>query len=278
MKQLDLFSDQSMGYAAARRDLVSFDLIAAEGALERHLRHYPQDEAARRDLELVLLLKDRVGELPAGDELDGLLGLRELLPDELVPHWHGRLAACAEAAHGAGAYVGGAPAGLHWRLAGEPDKALASLHATLARSALDARARGYLADVLFSCGRLEEARREYLRAFVDGPAEVDCESLADPAVVELLDQASDYAAPGPAATWVAAIGTVERVFSGPPPALPLLQPERATPATSSRPAGIRFFELIVAERAARTLDDRVEIRRRMKEICPELLVAYMRRK
>jgi hypothetical protein len=278
MYQLDLFTDRHMRYAAARRAMLALDFVSAAGTLRAYLHSYPQDQIARRDLDLVVSLERRLSEVPADNELDRLLGLRGLLPDELVPQWHGQLAACAEAAHGVGAYIGRDSAGLHWRLAGELDRAVTSLRATLKRSALGARTRAYLADVLFLRGLLEEARREYLRAFVDGPTEVDCESLADPAVVELLDQASDYAAPGPAATWVAAIGTVERVFSGPPPALPLLQPERAAQGTSSRPTGIRFFELIVAERVARTLDERIELRRRMKGICPQLLVAYMRRK
>jgi tetratricopeptide (TPR) repeat protein len=278
MEQLDLFTDRHLRYAAARRALLALDIVSAAGTLRAYLRSYPQDETARRDLDLVLCLERRLSEVPADSELDRLLGLRELLPDELVSQWHGRLAACAEASLGAGAHIDGDPAGLHWRLAGELDRAIASLRATLKRSALDARTRAYLADVLFLRGLLEEARREYLRAFVDEPTTVDCAGLADPAVAEVVDRASEYAAPGPAVTWVAAIGTVERVFSGPPLAVPVGELVATPSGTPSRPAGLRFFDLILAERAARTLDERIEVRRRMKELCPQLLAAYMRRK
>ena len=276
VQQLDLFTDRGMGYAAARLALLSFDLATAERALREHLQRYPRDDAANRDLNLVTLLVQRLTESPTGDELNELLRLRADLPEDLLPCWHRRIAEYAEDKYGAGATVGGSPVGLHWRSANEPTKALASLQATLEQSPDDARVRAYFADVLYSVGRVEAARGEYLRAFVDGPTEVVCASLADPAVLELVDRASEYDAVGAAVTWVAAIGTVEKVFPAPPIALPFLQPACETPEGVA--PGLCFFWLLVRERAARTLDERVGLRRRMKELCPALLAAYLQRR
>jgi hypothetical protein len=45
-----------------------------------------------------------------------------------------------------------------------------------------------------------------------------------------------------------------------------------------RPPGAEFLAALLAEKRARTLDDRVTARRTMKRLCPELLRRYLDRR
>lgn len=128
-----------------------------------------------------------------------------------------------------------------------------------------------LADALWASGEEGRARREYFRAFADEPPAIAIERVADPAVARLVDLAcGEYELPEPGVAWVPAVGVVERVFALPQSVLPGLALGGAP-----RPPPLEFIELIARERAGRTLDERVVVRRRMKALAPKLLEAYL---
>jgi tetratricopeptide (TPR) repeat protein len=274
MDQLDLFADDTVRARRARIALDRFELATAREELTRLLQIYPDDRHRHDSLERTTRLERRLTELErAGDQLSALLALE---PDVQAPEraaWHARVAREAEARLGKGCKIVDVPVGLHWLQAGKIDEAEQALVATLECDPHDARARGYLADVQYLKGDLDRARREYLRAFLDDSLSVDVARILDARVTDLLARAElEYEATGDPRTWTAAIGVVEKVFPVPAPALPGVLDDK-TFRTSS---GAQFYWLIVRERAAKSHDERVATRRRMKQLCPALFDAYLR--
>ncbi|MCC6216669.1 MAG: tetratricopeptide repeat protein [Polyangiaceae bacterium] len=256
---------------AARSALTRFDLEAASRHLAQHARLDPDDRQGSALRETALRLS-AAREVAAGarSELEAVLALQAHVPDELRAAWHRRVAELAEADGAGAARVAGEPVGAHWLAGGEPARALESLQASLAHAPGDARVRALAADALYASGQVEPARREYQRAFVDGPGDIALERVADATVSGLVELARDpYELPEPAVEWVPAVGVVERVFPLPQPPLPGVLAEPAL-----RPP-LEWLALIARERSARALDDRVEIRRRMKQLAPLLFEAYL---
>ncbi|HEX9296625.1 MAG TPA: hypothetical protein VF881_12345 [Polyangiaceae bacterium] len=275
MRQLDLFSDDAVRAARAREALERFDLRAAQIELERVAAIYPSDRAVRERLARVTRLSTIYEELVGlqGDPLVALLALGADVDGADRSAWHARVAREAEMQFGLGCMLDGEPVGLHWLLASKIDEAERSLLARLEHDPTDARARGYLADARWYKGEADRARREYLRAFIDDPGAVDTRRIADSTVADFLVRAeSEYETRGDPCSWVAAVGTVERVFPMPAPTLPGF-PGREE---SSRAPGLQFYRLISEERAVRSHNERVAVRRRMKSLCPLLFDAYLR--
>jgi hypothetical protein len=272
MEQLGLFDVETSHLATARRALGRFDLDRAEAALLAHIGIFTGDRSAQALCDLVRRLRAR-RDAAAGDcvELDALIEIRSDVPEDMLPAWHFRIAELAELDPGQ-AYVAGEPIGFHWLAAGQSARAIQASRVALAAATSDGRARAVLADALYMSGEGESARREYLRAFMDDPAAIPLDRLADPAVARLADLARhEYDLDEPVAGWIPAVGIVERIFPLPHPALPGLSPESPDPA---RPRA--FVEFIARERAGRTLDERVDARRKMKALAPLLFDAYLR--
>jgi len=277
--QLDLFEERTVRLARGRGALRAFDLSSAREELAACLLRYPEDREAREGLALACRLGDRLAELEVehGDPVTALLFLEPEVGGATREGWHRRLAQDAERRHGSGCDVAGTPAGLHWLLGGDHEAAERSLRDTLGGRPGDARARAYLADVLFCRGQVRQARQEYIRAFLADPEAVDLGRLADPDVVALPAIAeNEYEIPGPCLDWVAAVGTLEGVFPVPAATLPGIGAGADTHLTDDSP-GRSFYRYLLEERRARSHKERVVARRRMKQISPSLLAAYLGR-
>ena len=170
--------------------------------------------------------------------------------------------------------VDGTPAGLHWQLGDNLERAEQSFSAQLQRDITDSQTRVYRANVLLALGELQDARKDYLRAFLLGPRAIDVTTVADAAVVEVLEIArSEYQTPQDRRDWLAAVGIVEGVF--PMPIVPLPGIEAVTVFSTS--PGLAFYQRIVDERAARSHNERTSARAQMKALCPRLFTAYLER-
>lgn len=278
MQQLDLFQDRVFLLTRARDALANFELVQACREYADLLERYPGDELARSEARVAARLERRLSEQTAmcRDALATLLALESEVPRELEGAWHRRVAVAAEDLTGEGALVRGEPAGLHWLLGGELESAVQSLRATLVQDPAIGRARAYLGDVLFRLGEIPEARRQYLRAFLDAPESVAHDRVLDPEVAALPSGARyEYGVVGDPACWVASVGTIEGVF----PLPSVLLPSFVEPFGVERAAapGLKFYAALICERAARSLAERVAARAAMKELCPALLDAYLAR-
>jgi len=120
-------------------------------------------------------------------------------------------------------------------------------------------------------------RASYLQAFLLGPAAVDLPHVKDPDVAVLPSAAeNEYEIHGDCLDWVAAVGTVEGVFAAPMAILPGMT--APLPDVSDRNApGRSFHKLITEERAARSLQEKVPLRQKMKALCPALFAACLER-
>jgi tetratricopeptide (TPR) repeat protein len=276
-KQLDLFGARSLRMTQCLRALHEFELERACSELEALVRQYPGDRSLADALALASRLADKRARvfLETGDPIQALAALEVELTPHLEVAWHRQLAQEAERLSGEGSLAGIAPAGFHWLVAGQVSRAERSLRATLSRWPENARARAYLADVLFVQGETERSRRQYVRAFSEAPLEVDLERLLDPEVRRLPEIArSEFAIAGNGTDWVSALGMVRGVFALPD----LLLPGLADPATARDPLpGLEFLVALRHERRARSLDDRVAARRVMKRLCAPLFAEYLER-
>ncbi|MBW2457971.1 MAG: hypothetical protein JRI68_25925 [Deltaproteobacteria bacterium] len=270
MDQLDLFEDRELRYARALRALDLLDFPTARKRLDAYLEIYPNDAAAQRELQLAVALSAHPPTLQAGSE-PALVALRQLeheLPDRLLPAWHRRMAHAVERLPAGPHTASVGPAGLHWLLAAELEQAAQSLRVSLAEAPGDGLARAYLADVLYRLGHGVAARNEYLRAFLDAPAAVDLERLADPDVAVLPLMTTDtYRLVGAPASWVAAVGVVEGVFTLPPPCLPDVGEPSAPPARSN---GARFYRQLLAARDGRSAAARALAQQALRRLAPTL--------
>ena len=280
--QLDLFGDRERSRAEAWACLLDFDLAGARKALLELLAGDGEDSAARSALALVDDVALRIASLVVDgtDPIAAPFRLAAGLDPLLVPSWHACVARAAERRWGPAARVGGDPVGLHWLLAGRPDRAEPALALHLAREPTDARAHGYLGDARTLTGDRAGARVAYRQAFALEPRAVDRERLVDPALRDLaVVAATEYEVAGDPFEWVAAVGVVEGTLPLPEPELPSAAPpvslDLVEPATVDVPRGLRFYRLLVHERSARGHERRVELRGAMKRLCPALLAAYL---
>lgn len=280
-RQLGLFDDRTTRMESVRRALADFDLIEAIRQLGSCLARYPGDADARKSLNALTLLSNRLIALEAekGEPILALLHLGEELGEVDRKGWHRRLATEAEALYGSGCDIARIPVGLHWLAAGNLDRAAQSLRDSLQVAPKNARSIAYLGDVLFLGNKVQSARVQYLRAFLLDPATIDLSHIADPEVESLAWVAeNEYAIRGDCLEWVASVGTVEAVFPLPPRNLPGLA---AVPADTDSPVnstpGRSFYALIVEEQTARSTQEKIPIRQKMKALCPLLFKSYFER-
>lgn len=275
--QLDLFEERTVRLARGRSALRAFDLSSAREEFAACLLRYPEERAAREGMAIACRLSDRLAELEAehGDPVTALVLLAPEVGEATRAGWHRRLAQEAERRHGCGCEAAGAPAGLHWLLGGDLEEAERSLRDTLDAAPGDTQARGYIGDVLFRRGQVRPARLEYLQAFLADPTMVDLGRLADPEVAAIPSVAeNEYEVPGSSLDWVAAVGTVEGVFPVPAATLPGIGGGADAHPSDDSP-GRSFYRYLLEERSARSHEERIAARRKMKQLCPSLLAVYL---
>jgi tetratricopeptide (TPR) repeat protein len=269
--QIDLFDEQAAHLARAGRAVAAFELDEARRELEACLERFPLDSDASRRLDAVTALLSRLATLEAetGDRLSALLRLADEGGKAERVGGYRRVAEEAERRSGSGAEVEGRPVGLLWLAAGDLGRAERSLREALRAAPDDARTFAYLGDVLFVRHDVPAARVSYLRAFLLDPAAIDLPHVRDREVALLPSVAeNEYETDGDGLEWVAAVGTVEGVFP--------MWPDASTPTTPTTP-GRAFYSLILQERAARSLKEKVPVRQKMKALCPLLFEAFLER-
>jgi tetratricopeptide (TPR) repeat protein len=278
-RQLDLFEERTLRMMRGRRAFEAFDLREAKREFESCLALYPGDSDARASLAAVDFLIKRLAlfEAETGSFLAALGRLGSELREADRKGWRRRLAEEAERRYGSGCEVDGKPSGLLWLAAGELVEAERSLRDSLQAAPDDARLLAYLGDALFLKDDVHAARASYLQAFLLDPAAVDLSHVKDPEVAVLPSVVeNEYEIYGDFPDWIAAVGTVEGVFAVPMAVLPGMIAPLSDVSTQNVP-GRSFYGLITEERAARSLQEKVPLRQKMKALCPTLFAAYLER-
>jgi tetratricopeptide (TPR) repeat protein len=156
-----------------------------------------------------------------------------------------------------------------------------ALHAAIAERGRFLAFRG---DAFYKAGDLESAREFYLAAFLEDPQSVGCDHLQDRAVRELLIEAEEDGLPrDEAVCWLPAWGWLKGVFSlgktgregNQTPLNELPSRGEIHPALAAR---LWLEDLRHAERLRTEIrDDKesIRVRRRLKELNPELFGRYM---
>ncbi len=259
--QLDLLSSRTVRLAIATQ-------LAADG---RFALAATEAEARRED-ELAGILRGIEARLVATPPLDplDLTGELALLADKgsaglSLAARRGVEAAKARAMDSLapGATAGGQLAGEFWQRANRPDEALASLDRAIAAGVNSSRALVVLGNVLAARGEDQAARERWCRAFLERPAEVPLDLIADPNVAALADDAASLEL-SPPTEWVPLVGFLHDLWRLPSPS------SRA----GSEPE--RFREALVASRQTKhrgQLD--LAARRTMKALAPLLFTELL---
>lgn len=276
--QADLFGAKSARISEVVAALEVVDVGGARAALDRVTTRFHMPEAAPfvallRQVERLLAegapsgpgllgpggdaadparlagCADEVARWPAIDS--AAVELRNALSRGLY-----RRAAQAAEARGAGALVGGRPAGYFWLKAGDARAALESL-STPIRGPTPGFALVLYANALRRTGDGDLAAAHYRLAFARDPAGAIQAAVEDPRVAELPRRAGETYALAPPATWVPLIGYAEGLWPLPD------EPDEAEPCASYHRA------LIVTRHGG----GREELRRLAPRLTEALIVA-----
>lgn len=260
-------------FLAWARDLAQ-RLSAAGSDLDALVRSF---EDARRELR------------PPIVEVEEESAARSDLPDRLRSVLARTLAERAEEKRGTAGRAGGIPVARLWIEAGDATRARACAEAILAAEGESAELIACLADAYFVSGDTAmraEARDLYRRALVLDPHGLDLSAIVDPEVRDLLPLAEmEYEVPGDPVEWLAIVGFLERV-------LPiahfgeadwaragergLLEP----PVVEEDPRS--FYHYLRVSESWQVFGDRgealrVEARKRLKAVAPEVYARYLQR-
>jgi hypothetical protein len=234
-------------------------------------------EGARRDLRPPIV---EVEEESAG---------HSDLPDRVRRELARTLAERAEEKRGSAGRAGGVPVARLWIEASDADRARTCAEAILGAEGESAELVACLADAYFVSGDAvmrAEARDLYRRALVLDPRGFDLAAVVDPEVRDLLSLAElEYEVPGDPVEWLATVGFLERV-------LPiahfgeadwaragergLLEP----PVVEEDPRS--FYHYLRVSESWQVFGDRgealrVEARKRLKAVAPEVYARYLQR-
>ncbi|MBF0517250.1 MAG: hypothetical protein HQK97_09065 [Nitrospirae bacterium] len=103
-------------------------------------------------------------------------------------------------------YISNVPIGLFYIYAGDLKCAKTRLEKAVIKNPDDARLRGYLGELYFLKGDVQNSRICYREAFETNPNEVDIDSISDSAVVDLLKRDASNK------DWIVSYGCIEKVF------------------------------------------------------------------
>jgi len=292
--QLHLFSDRSIRLASARAAIAEARLDDARRALLALKKRFPEDRFIAREAACTTAVRRRFAAAvaaPPDERAKALLALARSL-DGAVEPWAKlrdavlrRVAGELSRAQGNAAMLEGQPPGFYLLEAGALEEARASLTRTL-EAGPDARALFLLADTTLLLGAKAAARRRYLEALLIDPFDAAFAGVRDEDVRALPMVAGDEIeiAEVPLA-WSAPVGIVTAVLPWPaglsrmarapdePTRRAVLSPSQREALEKAR-AFVRAIEEVGSPEGRGRM---VELRRAMKQLCPQLFEVYMDR-
>jgi hypothetical protein len=281
--QLDLFADRHVRLERARRLLI--DARARDAVRElRDLRHrYPDDPVIGAELELARDVERRLDAVDAaapGERPQLLAALARTAPAE---HWPALLRRTAAALRqlGPAALLDGRAASVLLLEAGDLDSAQAAAEAAVAASRR-ARFIAYLADVEIRRDLCGLARERYRAALAQDPDDIDWDAIADADVRSLPEIARSEFELEDGVAWSAPVGVILDVLPlGQTPAISSSVAAAPQSGTTPLDRAQRFLSALVRDRhePGRSVSRaRLEARREMRALAPQLMAAYLESK
>jgi tetratricopeptide (TPR) repeat protein len=311
VKQLSLFQEENILLNGAIQDLRALRLEEAKKAFHEYRDIYPNGESVDYKLKLAVFLLDGLAKVSgaAFEEPDGLCHLWEDFENyaKTIGVDDGHLMTGIKKSFfknivdtisryelaGAPFLADLMPTGYVYIQAGDYDRAITSLQASLPLSSANAHIYGYLGDAYMMRGDPLDARMCYLEAFLIDPIAIDWRHFKDRELIALKeqiqeDQEVDHAI---AAHWLPSYAYVRGMFK--PKAIrqlevlktfvdDFLQINKTIFNDASREQQARLFlkAIILCDneaflRMVRGIDY-ADIRRRMREINEPLFSDYMR--